>query len=66
MDTMGTTEYVAAMVLYLRARFNVGARDEQGLTTLEIAIWAAVLSAIAITVGALIVSKINSHANNIQ
>lgn len=63
---MGTIEYVSAMVLYMRAKMNVGARGEEGMTTLEIAIWAAVLSTIAITVGALVVSKINSHTANIK
>jgi hypothetical protein len=63
---MATTAYLSTMVLYLRARLNVNRGSEEGLTTLEICIWAAVLSGAAIAAAALVVSKINAHSSQIN
>jgi hypothetical protein len=62
---MGTVAYLSVLVSWTRARLAL-VHDETGSPTLETMIIAGVLAAAAIAAGAIVVSKIMSHANQIQ
>ncbi|HET6793653.1 MAG TPA: hypothetical protein VFH45_04380 [Acidimicrobiales bacterium] len=63
---MATIPYLTALLSWVRARADRIRMDESGSPTLETMIIAGVLAAAAITAGAIVVSRIMTHAHSIQ
>jgi len=63
---MGTITYLATVMVWARMRMDQIRADQSGSPTLETVIIAGVLATAAITAGAIVVTKIMSHANSIQ
>lgn len=57
---------VAMIWLYLRARYDLSEGFDDAGTVVEKVILTAIFAALALTVGAIIVTKVTSTANTIQ
>ena len=61
---MATIQLIQVMTLWARVRIDEVRRDERGMTT-ETVIITAILAALALAVGAIIVVKVTSKAESI-
>jgi len=55
-----------ALTYWLKARYHLARGDERGESVVQWVIIVAIVAALAIAVGAIIVSKVTTKANNIN
>jgi hypothetical protein len=57
---------IQVLTLWLKARYDLARADERGEGVVQWVIIVAIVAALAIAVGAIIVSKVTAKANNIN